>query len=92
MVFRALGADAPMRVPSISSSTGVEGSRITRLKPVQGFCAETAGAMTLYLATSLRFQQPTRLRVRGPLGRRGRHYDRVACDTACRRSNRGPIL
>jgi PiT family inorganic phosphate transporter len=29
------------------------GSRITRLKPVQGFCAETAGAMTLYLATSL---------------------------------------
>ena len=28
------------------------GSRITRLKPVQGFCAETAGAMTLYLATS----------------------------------------
>jgi inorganic phosphate transporter, PiT family len=29
------------------------GSRITRLKPVQGFCAETAGAMTLYLATAL---------------------------------------
>ena len=27
------------------------GSRITQLKPVQGFCAETAGAMTLYLAT-----------------------------------------
>ena len=29
------------------------GSRITRLKPVQGFCAETAGAATPYLATSL---------------------------------------
>ncbi len=29
------------------------GSRITRLRPVQGFCAETAGALTLYLATSL---------------------------------------
>jgi inorganic phosphate transporter, PiT family len=29
------------------------GSRITRLKPIQGFCAETAGAATLYLATSL---------------------------------------
>lgn len=29
------------------------GSKITRLKPVQGFCAETAGAATLYLATSL---------------------------------------
>jgi len=27
------------------------GTRITRLKPVQGFCAETAGAATLYLAT-----------------------------------------
>src|SRR4029453_11024150 len=28
------------------------GSRITRLKPVQGFCAETAGAAALHLATS----------------------------------------
>jgi PiT family inorganic phosphate transporter len=28
------------------------GSRITRLRPVQGFCAEIAGASTLYLATS----------------------------------------
>ena len=29
------------------------GSKITRLKPVQGFCAETGGAITLFLATSL---------------------------------------
>lgn len=29
------------------------GSRITHLKPVQGFCAETAGAATLFLATYL---------------------------------------
>ncbi len=29
------------------------GSRITRLKPIQGFCAETGGAITLFLATSL---------------------------------------
>ncbi|MEO5764493.1 MAG: inorganic phosphate transporter [Casimicrobiaceae bacterium] len=29
------------------------GSRITHLKPVQGFCAETGGAMTLFLATAL---------------------------------------
>jgi PiT family inorganic phosphate transporter len=29
------------------------GSRITRLHPVQGFCAETGGAMTLFLATWL---------------------------------------
>jgi len=29
------------------------GSKITRLKPVQGFCAETGGAITLFLATAL---------------------------------------
>jgi PiT family inorganic phosphate transporter len=29
------------------------GQRITKLKPVGGFCAETGGAMTLFLATSL---------------------------------------
>ncbi|WP_296707544.1 inorganic phosphate transporter [Rhodoblastus sp.] len=29
------------------------GSKITRLTPMQGFCAETGGAMTLFLATSL---------------------------------------
>jgi phosphate/sulfate permease len=27
------------------------GQRITKLKPVGGFCAETGGAMTLFLAT-----------------------------------------
>ena len=27
------------------------GSRITRLTPVQGFCAETGGAITLFMAT-----------------------------------------
>jgi PiT family inorganic phosphate transporter len=29
------------------------GSRITRLNPMQGFCAETGGAVTLFLATWL---------------------------------------
>jgi len=29
------------------------GQRITRLKPIGGFCAETGGAMTLFLASSL---------------------------------------
>jgi PiT family inorganic phosphate transporter len=29
------------------------GSRITRLSPMQGFCAETGGAITLFLATYL---------------------------------------
>jgi PiT family inorganic phosphate transporter len=29
------------------------GSKITRLTPMQGFCAETGGAITLFLATHL---------------------------------------
>ncbi|MEO8305495.1 MAG: inorganic phosphate transporter [Betaproteobacteria bacterium] len=29
------------------------GSRITHLKPIQGFCAETGGAITLFIATGL---------------------------------------
>jgi PiT family inorganic phosphate transporter len=29
------------------------GSKITRLNPMQGFCAETGGAITLFLATWL---------------------------------------
>lgn len=29
------------------------GSRITKLKPIQGFCAESGGAITLFLATGL---------------------------------------
>jgi PiT family inorganic phosphate transporter len=29
------------------------GMKITKLKPVGGFCAETAGACTLFLATAL---------------------------------------
>src|SRR5690606_19217315 len=29
------------------------GSKITRLSPQQGFCAETGGAITLFMATSL---------------------------------------
>jgi PiT family inorganic phosphate transporter len=29
------------------------GMKLTRLKPVHGFCAETAGATTLFLATML---------------------------------------
>jgi inorganic phosphate transporter, PiT family len=29
------------------------GSKITRLTPMQGFCAETGGAITLFMATNL---------------------------------------
>jgi PiT family inorganic phosphate transporter len=44
------------------------GSRITRLKPVQGFCAETAGAATLYLTTSLDVPVSTTHTLRGYYG------------------------
>ncbi len=29
------------------------GMKLTKLKPVHGFCAETAGAITIFLATNL---------------------------------------
>ena len=41
------------------------GSRITQLKPVQGFCAETGGAITLFLATGAR-RARSRPRTRSP--------------------------
>ena len=34
------------------------GQRITKLKPVGGFCAETGGAITLFLATAWAFRCP----------------------------------
>ena len=42
------------------------GQRITKLKPVGGFCAETGGAITLFLATASasRSRRPTRSRAR----------------------------
>ena len=35
------------------------GSKITRLSPQQGFCAETGGAITLFLATGLSHGEAT---------------------------------
>jgi len=29
------------------------GAKLTKLKPIGGFCAETSGALTIFLATSL---------------------------------------
>ena len=42
------------------------GSKITRLTPMQGFCAETGGALTLLerLTSAFQFQPPTPLRAR----------------------------
>ena len=44
------GAGHPVRRLADRSHHGVE---ITRLTPIQGFCAETGGAITLFLATGL---------------------------------------
>ena len=63
------------------------GQRITKLKPVGGFCAETGGAITLFLATGLGIPVSTthtitgaivgvgsvRHRVGGALGRGRQH-------------------
>ena len=43
------GVSRVIRIPMVRTM----GSRITRLTPVQGFCAETGGAITLFLATWL---------------------------------------
>ena len=62
-------------------------SSITKLKPVGGFCAETGGAITLFLATALGIPVSTTHTItgaivgvgatqkcqRGALGRRGQH-------------------
>src|ERR1700681_1199676 len=43
------------------------GTRITRLTPVQGFCAETGGAATLFLATWLGVPVSTTHTITGPI-------------------------
>ena len=66
--------------------------KITKLKPVGGFCAETGGAITLFVATALGIPVSTTHTITGaivgvgavhqalggPLGRRGPH--RVGVD------------
>ena len=63
------------------------GQKITKLKPVGGFCAETGGAITLFLATALehpgvnhahhhrrdRWRRIGAARERGAMGRGGQH-------------------
>ena len=42
------------------------GQKITKLKPVGGFCAETSGAITLFVASASVFPCPRRTRSPGP--------------------------
>ncbi|WP_349362357.1 inorganic phosphate transporter [Roseomonas sp. E05] len=80
------------------------GSKTTRLTPVQGFCAETGGAMTLLLATWLGVPVSTThtitgaiigvgvgvgaARLRGALGRGRQHRRRLGDHPAGRRADR----
>src|SRR3954462_12971155 len=43
------------------------GQKITKLKPVGGFCAETGGAITLFLATALGIPVPTTHTITGAI-------------------------
>ena len=43
------------------------GQKITKLKPVGGFCAETGGAMTLFLATAMGVPVSTTLTITGAI-------------------------
>jgi PiT family inorganic phosphate transporter len=53
------------------------GSKITRLSPMRGFCAETGGALTLFLMT-----------LRSALERRAKHCGRLGADPASGRRHR----
>src|SRR5512139_2390832 len=71
------------------------GSRITRLKPIQGFCAETGGAITLFAATALGVPVSTTHTITGAivgvgaaLARRDAHRLRVGADDARGRHHR----
>ena len=43
------------------------GQKITKLKPVHGFCAEAGGAITLFLATALGIQVSTTHTITGAI-------------------------
>ena len=76
------------------------GSKITRLTPMQGFCAETGGAITLFLATGLGVPVSTTHTIvgvgtaglRGALERRQQHRRGLDRDSAGRGPGRGVVL
>jgi inorganic phosphate transporter, PiT family len=82
------------------------GSKITRLTPMQGFCAETGGAMTLFLATDLGVPVSTTHTITGAivgvgaarrvsavaLERRQQHRRGLDRDAACGGPGRGVLL
>ena len=82
------------------------GSKITRLTPMQGFCAETGGAITLFVATWLGIPVSTthtitgaiigvgaaQARLGGALERRQQHRHRLGHHHPLRRRDRGALL
>ena len=64
------------------------GSRITHLKPIQGFCAETGGALTLFLATALGVPVSTTHTITGAIVGVGAARRTAAVRWPCRAADR----
>ena len=64
------------------------GQKITKLKPVGGFCAETGGAMTLFLATWLGIPVSTTHTITGAIVGVGATQKLVRGALGCRRQHR----
>src|SRR3569623_1408721 len=70
------------------------GSRITHLNPMQGICAETGGALTLFAATALGVPVSTTPTITGAIAVVGHHHQRCyPSPDRCRRCPRqhGPL-
>lgn len=64
----SFGFAAIVRAGRDSARVRLHGMSITKLRPVAGFCAETSGAMTLFLATGLGIPISTTPTITGLLG------------------------
>jgi PiT family inorganic phosphate transporter len=66
------------------------GQKITKLKPVGGFCAETGGAITLFLATALGIPVSTTHTITGAIVGVGSPSAPARCAGAWRATSSGP--
>jgi PiT family inorganic phosphate transporter len=66
------------------------GQRITKLQPVGGFCAETGGAITLFMATSLGIPVSTTHTITGAIVGVGSSKGRATCAGAWPAASSGP--
>lgn len=66
------------------------GSKITRLAPIQGLCAETGGAITLFAATGLGEPVPTTHTITGAIVGVGRCSGPPPCTEGWRAASSSP--